>query len=242
MSHRRNYIPDHITEGDEYQLPADVAHHVANVLRIKSGQTITLFNGQGGEYEAEILNMEKKRVTVLIRKHLDIERESPLLITLAQGISRGQKMDYTIQKAVELGCHRIVPVLNERSLSRLDEDRKQKKHAHWSKIIQSACEQCGRNTLPILEAAIALEDWLQQESSGMKLVLDPDADTTLSSQDVGDQNLTLLIGSEAGLDTTEIQMAVDSGFRRVNLGSRILRTETAAVVALGISQALWGDV
>lgn len=228
--------------GQVVDLEVETAHHLVNVLRLRAGQDIVLFNGVGGEYAGQIETATKKQARVLIGDHTDLDRESPLAVTLAQGISRGQKMDYTIQKAVELGVQRIVPVLNVRSSSRLDADRRQKKHDHWTRIIIAACEQSGRNRLPELLPVMSLEEWLAADKSAVKLVLDPLAGQRPGNLPPPENGLTLLIGSEGGLNDAEINAAVATGYQPVCLGPRVLRTETAAVTVLGICQALWGDL
>ncbi|MDX1519652.1 MAG: 16S rRNA (uracil(1498)-N(3))-methyltransferase, partial [Gammaproteobacteria bacterium] len=144
MTIPRCYVPQALSPGEVIELPAGVSHHLGHVLRLRTGSDLTLFNGRGGEYTAQLVRIGKKQAQAEVGEHRDIERESPLLLTLAQGISRGQKMDYTIQKAVELGCQRVIPVLNERSSIRLPDERRQKKHEHWQNIVIAACEQCGR--------------------------------------------------------------------------------------------------
>jgi len=242
MTQPRCYIPQPLESGQIIELPADIAHHLSNVLRLRVAQPLVLFNGQGGEYMAHMTLVEKKRVQVLVDTYTDIHRESPLSITLAQGISRGQKMDYTIQKAVELGIQRIVPILNERTSIRLSDDRKRKKHEHWQKIIIAACEQCGRNSLPVLDPPIACRQWVEMDTNPVKIILDPQAEHGIMDISMSENTMTVLIGSEGGLDTDEIALAEACGYTRVSLGKRILRTETAAVVALAVCQNLWGDL
>ncbi len=225
-----------------YALPDTVAHHLATVLRLRSGAEIRLFNGQGGEYAARIESVERKRVAVRILQHDAVERASSLSLTLAQGVSRGQKMDYTIQKAVELGCHRIVPILNERSTARYDGERSRKKLAHWRAIVIAACEQCGQNMLPRVDAPIALQDWLEQSSTALKLILDPTAAAAIADFQPVDSAVIVMTGSESGWTRSELEAATAAGYARVQLGPRVLRTETAAVTALSLCQHRWGDL
>jgi 16S rRNA (uracil1498-N3)-methyltransferase len=242
MKTPRCYTSNALQEGRSIELETTSSHHLVNVLRMRAGQEIILFNGQGGEFTARIEEAGKKTLRVQIVDFHEVDRESPLAVTLAQGISRGQKMDFTLQKAVELGVHRIVPVLNERTTLRLRGERRAKKHDHWQHIIVAACEQCGRNRLPEVLPAIGLDDWLARDANAMKLVLDPTATQRLAGMPDPGRALTLLIGSEGGLSVEEIDRAVACGYRRVGLGVRILRTETAAVAALGVCQSLWGDM
>lgn len=223
-------------------LPDDAAHHIAHVLRMKTGQQIVLFNGHGGQYDAEILRINKRTVEVQVIAHLDEERESHLDITLAQGISRGQHMDYTLQKAVELGVKQIVPVFSEHSSVRLNRDRQEKRYQHWRRIIISACEQCGRNRLPVLTHPKTLADWLDDDNNDLKIILHPVTTSRLSQLDKPRHSLTLLAGPEGGFADNEIILAQQKGYQPVVLGPRILRTETAALVAISACQALWGDM
>lgn len=242
MTKPRCYLPQPLKPGQSIELPPDIAHHLSNVLRLRVAQTLILFNGQGGEYPAHVTLVEKKRMHVLVDAYMDKNRESPLSITLAQGIARGQKMDYTIQKGVELGIRRIVPILNGRSNIRLTEDRERKKHEHWQKIIIAACEQCGRNSLPVLDSPITCRQWVEMDTNPVKMILDPQADQGIAEISMDANALTVLIGSEGGLDADEIARAEACGYIRVSLGRRVLRTETAAVAALVVCQNLWGDL
>lgn len=242
MSLSRFFINETISSGCEKQLPADVSHHLKNVLRKQQGEHVILFNGLGGEYEAEIIHLAKKDVHVHIIEFRDIERESPLDITLAQGISKGQRMDFTIQKAVELGVHKIAPILNQRSNIQLKDDRKENRLKHWQQVIISACEQSGRNTIPELFMPMSVSEWLEQDTNSRKLVLAPEGQTRLSSLKGTHEKTSILIGSEGGLSQDEINRAIDKGCLSVQMGPRIFRTETAALVVLSACQSLWGDL
>ncbi|MES1195463.1 MAG: 16S rRNA (uracil(1498)-N(3))-methyltransferase [Steroidobacter sp.] len=171
------------------------------------------------------------------------DTESPLQITLVQGISRAERMDWTLQKATELGVHAIAPVITSRSVVRLDDRQANKKLEHWQAIVVSACEQSGRRIIPTVQPPVRLHDYFSRSNpDNMRLVLHPEATIALSSQPRPLKDVELLIGPEGGMDEDELQRAVDAGFTPVKLGPRILRTETASVVALSVMQALWGDL
>lgn len=228
--------------GESLSVEGDTAHYLGRVLKARQGSVVTVFNGQGGSYEAEITAIDRRTISLSLR-HFDAQNnESPLQLTLAQGISRGQHMDYTVQKAVELGVTRIVPLFSEFSNVRLEEERARKRHDHWHKIITSACEQSGRNLVPRLDEAQPLSEWVQQDNAPLKLILHPEAETSLVTVLDGATELTLLCGPEGGLSQTEIDLALAQGYRKVTMGPRILRTETAALAAVAICQALQGDI
>lgn len=237
----RIFHPEPLAAQSRITLDSGAARHVARVLRLGLGAKLTLFDGNGGEYPASIVELDKRQVIVELGELRKVELESPLKITLAQGISKGERMDYTIQKAVELGVSRIAPLSTERSIVNLKGERLEKKLAHWQGVIVSACEQCGRNTLPELLAQQTLDDWLVNESSGEGLLLDHRAEGSLGSLQLGSE-ITLLIGPEGGLSESERQRAVDHGYQGIRLGPRILRTETAALTALAGLQSRWGDL
>lgn len=225
----------------ELALNENAANHVARVLRLKPGAPITLFNGEGGEYLSLIKEVDKRRVVVEVGAFTDTDTESPIHITLAQGISRGERMDYTIQKAVELGINGIVPLITERCMVDLKGERLQKRLAHWQGIIIGACEQSGRNVIPQLMPSMTFKEWLVQPDSGTKLLLDHRASHGIQGlQRVG--NFTLLIGPEGGLAPWEQEAALESGYKGIRLGPRVLRTETAALVALSALQSHFGDL
>ena len=232
-----------LTVGDETALDKDNARHLATVLRLKQGQEIILFNGQGGEYRARILEAYKGRMSVRITEYLDTNRESQLRIVLAQGIAKTQRMDYSLQKAVELGVTEIYPVQTERGNTPLKTSIIEKKQAHWQGIIQSAAEQSGRTILPELRNARPLNEYLDAApASAMKLVLDPLARTSFHEAKHPDDEIHILVGPEGGLSEDEISQAIAAGFTGVRMGPRILRTETASSAAITIVQTLWGDL
>lgn len=228
-------------------LPESVARHAAKVLRLPSGAEIVLFNGEGGEYPARLDIVGKAKARAQLGARREIERESPLSITLAQAMQTADKMDFTLQKAVELGVAAFQPLASRRSVTRLAGERLQKRESHWQAVAVSACEQCGRNRLPTLLPYTSLEDWLAEDrGEGLKLLLAPEGATTLAAlaaadKPGGEKNITLLIGAEGGLEPSEIAAATCAGFISVRLGARILRTETAGVAALAAIQSLWGD-
>ncbi len=218
------------------------ANHIHRVLRLKTGSELTLFNGLGGEYKAMIKSIDKRQVTVKVTHHNTKEIESPLNITLVQGISRGERMDYTIQKAVELGVTRIVPLKTRRCIVKLDEIRAKKKIKHWQKIIVSACEQCGRNQIPTIENITSFEKWLAEQHQAFNLILDPTATLKITELKKPSIAINLFVGPEGGFDDKELILAQTHQYTCIRLGPRILRTETAPITALSALQTLWGDL
>ncbi|THK41035.1 16S rRNA (uracil(1498)-N(3))-methyltransferase [Methylophaga sp. SB9B] len=222
-------------------LPEEVFRHAVQVLRMKPGAFLTLFDGQGLEYQAQLEQVDKRQATVNLQQQINIDNESPLDILLMQGISRGERMDYAIQKAVELGVKRIMPVITERCNVQLSGDRAEKRLNHWQGVVVSACEQSGRSFLPELLPITTLDTALAEVNDDCKLVLDPEAVQGFSSVKKASQ-IALLIGPEGGLSDAEVQQAIDDGFTGISLGPRILRTETASAAALAMVQAGWGDI
>jgi 16S rRNA (uracil1498-N3)-methyltransferase len=241
MNSPRFYCREPLAPGARIELPEPVARHAVRVLRLPPGASLVLFDGRGGEYEARIERIEKDRVVVFLGSWQDIERESSLSITLVQALQAGEKMDFTIQKAVELGVADIVPVESRRSVTRLSGERAAKRVAHWQGVAAAACEQCGRNHVPLVTPVEPLDHWLSRPPEGeLRLMLAPGAEVSLADlPPVG--NVQLLIGAEGGLDPQEVIAAEQVGFRAVRLGPRILRTETAGLAAMAAMQALWGD-
>jgi 16S rRNA (uracil1498-N3)-methyltransferase len=231
------------TTGTEVQLPVAGAYHVVRVLRMREGTSLNIFDGNGAEFQAEIAKVDGERVTVTVGNRASVTAESPLRITLVQGVSRSERMDWTLQKATELGVTAIAPVLTARSVVRLDEKQAQKKQAHWRAIVSGACEQCGRARVPNVAQPIALRDYFSTvKKDGMRLVLSPSAQGSLAGLATLPNKVELLIGPEGGLEDEELAAARTAGYTPVRLGPRVLRTETAAVVALSVMQALWGDL
>lgn len=239
----RIYLPQLLGASEHYTLTGDQHRHLSRVLRLKAGADLTLFDGRGGEYAATIEEVHRAASTVRTGDYRDVENESPVHVRLAQGIGRGERTDYAIQKAVELGVKSIVPLLTRRGVVRLDEQRAQRRLAHWRGIIVHACQQCGRNSIPELCSVVALEEWLQgYEHDGLNLILDPNSSVSIADLEYGGGLVTILVGPEGGLDTGEHEAACAAGFRGVSLGPRTLRTETAAVAGVTAIQLRWGDL
>ena len=251
MTPPRFYCPAPLRPGTTLDLPEAQARHACRVLRLREGDALTLFDGRGGEYRGRIVSAGRARVCVDVLAWLDCERESHLPVTLIQALQTGDKMDATVQKAVELGVARIVPVRSHRSVLRLDGERAARRVAHWRAVVAAACEQCGRNRLPVVEEITDLDAWLTQrpmspasaESPALRLCLSPAADAALSTlmPPAPGRGVDLLIGAEGGLDAEETALTADAGFCAVRLGPRVLRTETAGMAAVAAIQALWGD-
>lgn len=237
----RVFVDEPLATGGELRLATPAAAHVGRVLRLGVGDEVSLFDGNGSEYPAAIIESRGTTLRVRVGAQRSIDRESPLRITLVQGISRGERMDWVVQKATELGVAAIVPVTTERSVVKLDAKQAQKKSDHWRAIAISACEQCGRNRLPEFAPPAAFERWLAEAPrDGTRVLLDSRAHAGLSS--IGQSSaVTLLIGPEGGLAPQERETAAKSGFEPVRLGPRILRTETAAIAAISALQAMLGD-
>lgn len=240
----RFYLPLQLTEGRRYALPDNVFRHVIRVLRLTVNQELTLFNGDNKEYRAKLVEVNKKSAEVEILSSVQLNRESPLKINLIQGISKGERMDFVLQKATELGVTSIYPVLTERTNVAISQQRTEKKLGHWQGVITSACEQCGRNVVPQLmplqPIASALGEFSQQTEA--KYVLSPSASSNLLYRNERPSELTVLIGPEGGLSNQELGCVVGVGFAEVSLGPRILRTETATLAFLAMAQGMWGDL
>ena len=223
----------------QHALPEAQAHYISRVLRMSEGAALQLFDGSGVEYLGEVIEAGKKAVRVELREQMAGMAESPLQIHIGQGLSRGERMDWAIQKATELGVAEITPIVSSRCEVRLKDERTDKRMSHWRQVAISACEQCGRSVLPLIHPPLALEDWLKHSSAELKLVLHPVAEPLTSHPKP--QSLAFLIGPEGGLSDTEVALAQAAGFHAARLGPRVLRTETAPVVALAVAQQLWGD-
>jgi len=236
----RLYVATSLAEGTQTELDDDSGHYVRTVLRLKKDDPIILFNGQGGEYLSTILEASRKRVLIAVVKGLQRTVESPLQVSVGLGISRGDRMDLSVQKSVELGVNTLTPLLTERCVVQLKGDKKQQRLQHWQKIVQHAAEQSGRTLLPQLQEIDDLPHWLDQQK-GLKVFLDPYADTSLADLQPENMRVTLLSGPEGGFTDQEREIAKAAGFIPVQLGHRILRTETAALAALSAVQMLWGD-
>ena len=237
----RLYFNGRITPGEPLVLPAQASNHLVRVLRCKTGTAVTVFNGEGGEFSATLLNEDPKAANVIINSFVDINRESPLRITLIQGLSRSEHMDTTIQKATELGVTEIIPVVCERSAN-INRGRAGKKHERWNQIAISACEQSGRNLLPEIHQATTFENAVNGISADTRLVLDPAAENGLNSIRPDIASICILSGPEGGLSEQEINTVSDAGYKRIKFGPRILRTETAGPAVISALQTLWGDM
>ncbi|GAP75330.1 ribosomal RNA small subunit methyltransferase E [Pseudoalteromonas sp. SW0106-04] len=228
--------------GTEFNLSDDAAGHVGRVLRMQVGDQLRLFNGHGGEYHCEIVDSSKKYVTVRCIEFIDSECESPLAIHLGQVISRGDKMDFTIQKSVELGVSEITPLFSERCGVKLNGERLAKKHQQWQKIAIAAAEQCGRNRITTIHPPIALEQWLTQPSDATKLTLHPRAQHSIKTMPPPSAGVRFLVGPEGGFSDAEIHSSHEHGFMDIRIGPRVLRTETAALTVLSALQMQFGDL
>ncbi|MCX7115259.1 MAG: 16S rRNA (uracil(1498)-N(3))-methyltransferase [Gammaproteobacteria bacterium] len=240
---KRIYHPGTYQTGDILTLPETIAHHLNVVLRKKIGEQFLLIPGDLMEWEAEIITIDKKKLTVKIGKGERVNRASPLHIHLAQSIGKGEKFDFIVQKAVELGVAELTPIISSRSaFSTLEKKRLEKKHLHWQAIIISAVEQCGRTELPVLHPICEFDQFIAQTNSSQKLILTPHTSYTLSEKTLTHPTITLLIGPEGGWSDSEYQQATTAGCLPVTLGPRILRTETAPIAIISILQALKGDL
>ena len=224
----------------QHELPEAQAHYIGRVLRHAVGDAVQLFDGSGQEYLGELIEVGKKSVRVELRESIAGLAESPLRIHLGQGLSRGERMDWAIQKATELGASEITPIVSARCEVRLKDERADKRMAHWRQVAISACEQCGRSVLPVIHAPVSLAEWQAHVQAELKLVLHPIA-APLQSHDKPN-SLAFLVGPEGGLSEAEVDQAKAVGFHAARLGPRVLRTETAPVVALSVAQQLWGDL
>lgn len=236
----RIYSGQPMHTGNVLTLEPGPSAHIARALRMGPGDSLRLFNGDGGEFIARVEAVGKKTVQVLLGEHRAIECESPLAVSLGIAVSRGERMDLVIQKATELGVQDITPLFSERTEVRLKGERAQKKRLHWQQIAISACEQCGRNRVPIVNALQALPNWVDTVEAQRKLVLHH-RDTPIATGTTP-ASVALLVGPEGGLTEGEIEAAQRCGFESLSLGPRVLRTETAPLAALAIVQAHWGDM
>lgn len=228
--------------GQCFELSLEASQHVGTVLRMRVGESLILFCGDNREFTATISDVRKKYVTVMINSVSEVNNESPLQLHLAQAISKGERMELVMQKAVELGVNRITPIVTERCVVKLDKERMARKLHQWQSIVISACEQSGRNMVPKVEQPVDLITYLRDVRTGLKLVLHPNTHKTWRDYSLQLKDIALLVGPEGGLSDDEVCLACEQGFQPLALGPRILRTETAAITVLSVLQAVGGDL
>lgn len=239
----RVHVPGPLTAGRRHTIDGDAANHIARVLRLGQGDPLTLFDGRGGEYAARIEELRKGTVIVSVAGQLPVARESSLPITLAQGVSRGERMDWVVQKATELGVSRIIPVMTERSVVKLEAQQAERKRLHWQGIAIAACEQSGRDRIPGIDAPLELPGFLGGiDVCATRVLLSPAGALRITDLQRPEGGVVVLIGPEGGLAEAEQRAALAAGFVGVRLGPRVLRTETAAVAALTLLQCQFGDL
>ncbi|HEX6295698.1 MAG TPA: 16S rRNA (uracil(1498)-N(3))-methyltransferase [Burkholderiales bacterium] len=237
----RFYVDAPLCAGSSCALRADSAHHARHVLRLRGGDQVTLFNGRGGEYAGRIASLDKRQLLIDVLQHREVEREAPLRMVLVQGVSSGERMDFTIRKAVELGVAEVRPVLAAASVARLKGERAAARREHWQKVAISACEQCGRNRIPEVRELVPVQEALKRDES-WKILLSPRAELRYSEAcRKVEAAVTLAAGPEAGFNAAEEAAFLDAGYVPAKLGARVLRTETAALAALAALNALRGD-
>lgn len=237
MALSRFYVEDNLEVDQPIALPTDVAHHLARVLRLNTGDTVILFNGEGGEYQCIIETLDKKAVTVLPHRFVDDNRETSLNVHLGMCVLKREAMDNVFMKATELGVSAITPLLSD--YCTVSKKAIAKRQPHWQQISISACEQCGLNVLPRIHTPLPLNDWVD-EQTGKRIIALPDADQPINTTE-HPAEVSLLVGPEGGFSPDEAGYAMDSGFEAVSFGARILRAETAPIVALSVLQYEWGD-
>ncbi len=240
----RLFVSGALINGSEIELDADRARYLGKVLRMRVGDALTIFNGEGPEWPAHITHISKNSLTLALGENAHAGTESALKIHLVQGISRGERMDFVVQKATELGVKRITPILTEYGVVKLNPDRAEKRREHWQKIASSACEQSGRTRLPLIDTPVPLKNWFgsKPENVGAELILAPGATTSLASIAAPETKVCVMIGPEGGFSISEYADAEVSGFNAVSLGPRIMRTESAAIATMAVLQSLWGDL
>ena len=237
----RFYVDAPLRAGAMATLPEDSAHHAVRVLRLREGDAVTLFNGRGGEFAARIASIQRLRIMADLLEHRALEREAPLRVTLVQGVSSGERMDFTVRKAVELGVAAIQPVLAAASVARPKAERAAARHEHWQRIAIAACEQCGRNTIPRVQPLVAAAEY-RPAGEGARILLSPRSELAFSEAcKQASGSVTMAAGPEAGFTAAEEAAFAGAGFVPARLGPRVLRTETAAIAALAALNALKGD-
>ena len=244
MAQTRLHVAGSYGAGSDMTLGSEQARYLGRVLRLRVGDDLLVFDGEGSEFQATITKMDKTSITVRVGEKTHTSAESPLRVHLVQGISRGERMDFIVQKATELGVKRITPVLAEFGVVKLDADRAAKRREHWHRVAISACEQCGRARVPLIDAPIRLKTWFgsRPQQVDSDIILKPGASTPLRRIGSPVTKICLLIGPEGGFSRTEYEDAEVAGFQAVSLGPRVLRTETAATASIAILQSEWGDL
>jgi len=244
MALTRLFIDGALQRGQNLDLDSEQAHYIGRALRLRAGDSLSVFNAKSGEFAAVVVSVSKSNATVQVGAHIETATESPLKLQLVQGVSRGDRMDFVVQKATELGVKRITPVLTEYSMVKLDGTRAEKRRAHWQKVAISACEQSGRIRPPLIDPPVPLKTWFggKTHEADVDLILQPGATRAMTSLTVPKTKVCLLIGPEGGFSDAEYDDAEFAGFTAVSLGPRVLRTETAALAAVSVAQSLWGDL
>jgi 16S rRNA (uracil1498-N3)-methyltransferase len=238
----RLFVEQDLVEGAAVTLEADAAHYLRNVLRLKKGFQLTVFNGQGGEYVATVQEVHRKAVVLELGAWRNVELESPLQIELGLSVSRGERMDVAIQKATELGVAVITPVITQHCVVKLTEERRLQRHQHWQNIVYRACEQCGRNKPPILNVTMDLAQWLNTELAASRIIFEPGKADTLRDYPKPNDAVAVLIGPEGGFSEQEVLDAQEVNFSALGFGPRVVRNETAAIASIAAMQVLWGDM
>lgn len=241
MASPRIFCDVRLGPGAQFPLPQDASNHVGRALRLRAGDALVVFDGSGGEYEAVIQRIDRGRVEVKTGAFKDAGPESPLDVGLVQGLPEADKMDWILQKSVELGVAWIQPVVCERSVVRLSGERAARRESHWQRVVIAACEQCGRNRVPELRPTLAFRDWAARQTQAARWVLAPGAGEPLALREAPAGPVELLAGPEGGLSERELDITATLGFETLSLGPRVLRSETAPLAALAAMQALWGD-
>ena len=238
----RVFVDQPLRPGATVTLDEAAARYVNQVLRLKRGQVVTLFNGDGGEFNASFLEVSRRTVKAGVESHVAIERESPLSLHLGHGLAKGERMDVAIQKAVELGASSITALNTERSVVKLSGERLERRVAHWRSIAIHACQQCGRNRIPRIGSPVDLESWVQADQSDVRVLLTPTGTRSLGELELSGNSVSLLVGPEGGMTEREENTSIDRGFIPIRIGTRVLRTETASVAGLTAIQLKWGDL
>ncbi|MCP4409520.1 MAG: 16S rRNA (uracil(1498)-N(3))-methyltransferase [Gammaproteobacteria bacterium] len=238
----RVFLDRPLAVGDQVEIDTQAHHRLVNVLKYRPGTRLIIFNGQGGEFTATLQHVFRSSSLIEVDKFIDCHRESNLKTNLIQGIARGDRMDFTLQKTVELGINLIQPIFTANSSVSANKRHLENKHRHWARIITTACEQCGRTLVPKLLRPITLTDYLDSNANRFGIVLDPKSHVGLKTLSFNADEISILIGPEGGLSNQELKKTQENGFSRIGLGPRVLRTETAAVTTLAVAQSLWGDL